>query len=143
MAFEAEKTIPIKKDLWRQKEGALLLLASQCLSCEEVFFPRKEAGAICSHCQSRELQQIDVEGKGTITSFTVSYQQPAGGFYQGPVPYAFGFVKLKDLKVETLFTGCDLEDLEVGMDVEMVLEKLSEDEEGNEIITYKFQPVYQ
>ena len=44
-------------------------------------------------------------------------------------------------RVETLFTDCDLEALKMGMDVELVIEKLHEDEQGNEIITYKFRPI--
>jgi hypothetical protein len=28
----------------------------------------------------------------------------------------------------------------VGLDVELVIEKLHEDEEGNEIVTFKFRP---
>ena len=63
-------------------------------------------------------------------------------YYQGPVPYAEGFVELPEgVRVETLFTGCDFNDLEVGMDVEMVIEGLHEDEEGNEVVAYKFRPV--
>jgi uncharacterized OB-fold protein len=63
-------------------------------------------------------------------------------YYQAEVPYAIGFVELPEgIRVETLFAGCNLEDLKVGMEVEMVIEKLHEDEEGKEILAYKFKPV--
>ena len=63
-------------------------------------------------------------------------------YYRGQVPYAEGFVELPEgVRVETLFTGCDFNDLKVGMDVEMIIEKLHEDEEGNEIVAFKFKPV--
>jgi len=62
-------------------------------------------------------------------------------FYRGPVPYAEGFVELPEgVRVQTLFTDCNLDDLRVSMDVELVIEKLHEDEEGNEIVTFKFRP---
>lgn len=37
-------------------------------------------------------------------------------------------------------TQCDLEELSIDMDVELLLEKLYEDEEGKEVISYKFKP---
>jgi uncharacterized OB-fold protein len=62
--------------------------------------------------------------------------------YLGPVPYAFGWVELPDgIRVETLFTGCRLEDLRIGMAVEMVIETLHTDSEGREIVCHKFKPV--
>ena len=63
-------------------------------------------------------------------------------YYKGEVPYAIGFVELPEgIRVETLFTECDLDSLEVGIEVEMIVDLLNEDEEGNEIVTYKFTPV--
>jgi uncharacterized OB-fold protein len=62
-------------------------------------------------------------------------------YYKGPVPYAEGFVELPEgVRVETLFTDCNFDDLRIGMDMEMVVERLQEDEEGNEILSYKFRP---
>lgn len=37
-------------------------------------------------------------------------------------------------------TQCDLEELSIDMDVELLLEKLYEVEEGKEVISYKFKP---
>jgi uncharacterized OB-fold protein len=78
---------------------------------------------------------------GKIYSVTVVTQRPPI-YYQGPVPYAMGFVELPEgVRVQTLFTDCDPDRLEIGMDVELVVEKLFEDKEGHDIITYKFRPV--
>ncbi len=63
-------------------------------------------------------------------------------YYQGEVPYAMGFVELPEgVRVQTLFSTPDIENLKIGMDVRLVIEKLHSDESGNEIITYKFRPV--
>jgi uncharacterized OB-fold protein len=63
-------------------------------------------------------------------------------YYKGPIPYAIGFVELPEgIRIETLFTGCDIEDVHVGMAVEMVIEKLHDDEAGKEVVAYKFRPV--
>jgi uncharacterized OB-fold protein len=86
------------------------------------------------------LKETRLGPRGKIYSFTVVMQRPPE-YYKGPVPYAVGFVELpQGVRIETLFTNCNFEDLKIGMDVEMVIEKLHEDEEGNEILTYKFRP---
>lgn len=141
MSNEEKVVIPIRRNLWDESEGEVKLIGSTCLSCGEIFFPVQESG-ICTHCQGNHLQEIKLNGKGIITSYAVVYTKPAGGFYFGPVPYAYGFVKLTDgVKVETLFTGCDFSELEVGMEVSLVIEKLHENAEGAEVLTYKFKPV--
>jgi uncharacterized OB-fold protein len=62
-------------------------------------------------------------------------------YYRGDIPYAIGFVELPEgVRIQTLFTGCDPENLRTGMKMEMVIERLQEDEMGNEIVTYKFRP---
>jgi uncharacterized OB-fold protein len=62
--------------------------------------------------------------------------------YKGPVPYAFGYVELPEgVRIESLFTGCDFENLEIGLCVELVLEKISEDEQGNDVVCHKFRPL--
>jgi len=115
------------------------LIGSKCLSCGELYFPRKKKG-LCIHCQQRSLEDVLLSGKGKIVSFSVVVQSPAGGFYKGPVPYAYGVVELPEgVELLSLFKG-NLGELEVGMEVELVIEKLFDDAEGNEITTYKFIP---
>ncbi len=46
------------------------------------------------------------------------------------------------VRVAGIITGCDPEkDLEIGIDMELVFDKLYDDDEGNEIIGWKFRPV--
>lgn len=137
------KRIPVREELWATSDsagGEPRLIASHCLACGELFFPKKENG-ICTNCQSTSLEEVKLSGKGKIHSFTVVMQRPPI-YYKGPVPYAEGFVELPDgIRVETLFTECNFDDLKIGIDVEMVIEKLHDDEEGNEITTFKFRPI--
>lgn len=139
---DGKKKIPIEEGLWTTPSSAgekPQLIGSRCLSCGELYFPRKKRG-LCIHCQRRTLEDVKLNGKGKIASFTVVEQAPAGGFYKGSVPYAYGAVHLLEgVELYSLFTG-KLDDLKVGMDVEMVIEKLFDDDEGNEIMTYKFTP---
>jgi uncharacterized OB-fold protein len=60
-----------------------------------------------------------------------------------PTPYLIGFIDLPEgIKLFSLLTQCDPWDrvLKVGMEMEMVIETIRQDEEGNEIVAYKFRP---
>ena len=95
---------------------------------------------MCGHCQSSELEEVELSRNAKIYSYSVVTQRPPV-YYKGEVPYALGFVELPEgIRIETLFTGCDPDSLRVGMDVEMVIEKLHEEEDGTEVMAYKFRP---
>ncbi len=137
-----KKRRPVRDGLWVEPTSAAekpQLLGSRCLSCGELFFPKKDTG-LCGYCQSGDLEEVRLSRKGKIYSYSVVTQRPPV-YYKGEVPYALGFVELPEgIRVETLFTGCDPESLHVGMDVEMVIEKLHQDEDGTEVTAYKFRP---
>ena len=140
--MSSKKKIAVEEGLWTIPTSPgekPHLIGSKCLSCGELYFPRKKKG-LCIHCQQKTLEDVLLSAKGKIVSFSVVEQPPAGGFYKGPVPYAYGVVELPEgVEVLSLFTG-NLVELEVGMEVGLVIEKLFDDDEGNEITTYKFSP---
>jgi uncharacterized OB-fold protein len=60
-----------------------------------------------------------------------------------PTPYLIGFIELPEgIKLFSLLTQCDPWEqvLKVGMEMEMVIETIRQDEEGNEIVGYKYRP---
>ena len=133
--------LPLKNGLWLEEGGTSSLLASRCKRCRELFFPVKENG-FCSHCQSKSMEEIRLSSAGIIKTYTIVYQQPGGGFYKGPVPYAYGIVELPEgVNVETLFAGGDFNQIRTGQKADLVIETLYRDDEGAEILTYKFKPV--
>jgi len=134
--------IPVRKDLWivDSSQGKVRLLGSKCKQCGEVFFPKKNEG-VCTHCQHEEFIEITLSPRGKIYSYSVVNIRPPE-YYKGEVPYALGFVDLPEgIQIETLFTQCDYDELAVDLEVEMILDTLHIDEEGNEVICYKFRPV--
>ena len=77
--------------------------------------------------------------KGKIYTYTIVHNATPG--YTGPVPYAVGAIELPEgIVILSPLTQCDFDKLEVGMFVELVLEKLHEDENGNDVMSYKFRP---
>ena len=143
MTTGEKRTIPVKEGLWTTPsypDEEPQLIGSKCLSCGEIYFPKKERGW-CVHCQKRSLEDIKLSRRGKIASFSIVMQLPGGGFYKGSVPYAYGCVDLPEgVRIETPLAETDPEKIKVGMDVEMVIEKLCEDDEGNEVMTFKFRP---
>jgi benzoylsuccinyl-CoA thiolase BbsA subunit len=84
-------------------------------------------------------EKFPMSRKGTLHTFARSHMGPSGL----PTPYTIGFIELPEgIKLFSLLTQCDPWDkvLSVGMAMEMVIETIREDEEGNGIVGYKFRP---
>lgn len=142
MVKKQNKLIPLKEGFWVFDELSKKprLIGSKCDSCDEVYFPKKET-SWCVHCQTNSLKEIFLSRQGRVVTFSVVMQQPAGGFYKGPVPFSYGQVDLPEgVRLTTLFSLDDFSELGVGESCELVIEKLYEDEEENEIVTFKFRP---
>jgi uncharacterized OB-fold protein len=86
------------------------------------------------------VQKARLGNSGTLYSYTVINVASK----EFNPPYAFGFVILEPekIRIPSVLTGFDLaEELKSGTKMQMVIEKLRNDEYGNEIVSYKFRPV--
>jgi len=116
--------------------GQAHLIGSRCKSCGGYTLPRK---MVCFRCGGDMEVAPLPSTKGKLYSFTLN-QQPMPGSAIMP-PYIIAQVLLPEgVIVETVLTDADFDSLEIGRDVEMVVEKLKEDEEGNDVITFKYRP---
>jgi uncharacterized OB-fold protein len=135
-----KKQIPIAKGLFHLSttpEEKPYLIGSKCRNCGIVAFPQK---MICPSCLDETMEVIPLRGKGKLRLFTLT--RVAGLGYNAP--YFQGYIELEEGPlIFSLITGCELKDdaLEEGMEMEVVIEKVREDEKGNELIGYKFKPV--
>ena len=112
------------------------LIGVKCRKCDEVFFPKRNR---CISCFNDEMEEVALSKKGKIYSYTIVHHKTPD--YSGPLPYAVGAVELPEgIVILSPLTQCDLTKLKIGIDVELVLEKLYDDEDGNEVISYKFMP---
>jgi len=116
------------------------LVGTKCSKCGAAFFPPRY---ICSYCLTDEgVEKARLGNTGTLYSYTVI--RVAGKEFNPP--YAFGFVILEPekIRVPAVLTGFDLDqELKPGTRMEMVIDRLRHDDQGNEIISYKFRPVLQ
>ena len=134
-----------KKVIFQEKEfyeispeGKARLIGSRCRRCGYVAFPPK---IICPACVTRNsMDRIQLSSKGKIDTFSVLHIG-APGF---DVPYVLAWVVLDEgPKIISLITGVEPSEdfIEVGTKVEAVVEKIREDEQGTEVIGYKFRPI--
>ncbi len=111
------------------------LVGSSCGSCGAHYFPTRE---VCARCLSEEMDTVALSGRGVLYTFTV-IRQSTPAF---EVPYILGYVDLPErVRVMGQITGCEPEDVSIGMELEMSVEPFTEDNEGNQMMGYRFHPV--
>ena len=137
------KTVPVAEGLFTEGADGPRLLGSKCASCGTPYFPRS---AVCHNpeCRESKMEEASFGPRGILWSCAIqNYPPPAPARYEEPyTPYALGMVDMPEgLRVLGRISTDDPEGVEVGAEVELVLERLYLDEEGNEVITWKFKPI--
>ena len=125
-------------------ESAPHLLGSRCDSCGTYFFPKQDTFCKNPDCDSTDFSEVELSRKGTLWSYTnACYQPPEPFVAPDPFePYAIAAVQLDAEQMVVLgqvIEGVGVEDLKVGMPMELVLETLHEDEDGDKVI-WKWKP---
>ncbi|GAB3008921.1 Zn-ribbon domain-containing OB-fold protein [Mycobacterium bourgelatii] len=123
------------------------LIGSRCGACGATTFPVQQR---CPRCSIGEMTEVLLPRRGTVVAWTTQ-GFPPGAPYAGPtgkdfVPFGVGLVQLgfgddAVIRVEGRLTENDPAKLQFGQEVELTMVPLTTDEEGNEILTYAFQPV--
>lgn len=92
------------------------LVIQRCAVCGEYqFYPR----GICAHCWSTEVEWVEVSGRGTVWTYTVTYQNRTPGFAE-EVPYVLALVELAEgVKLFTNIVECRPQEVRIGMPVEV------------------------
>ena len=118
------------------------VLRAQLLLCATTF-PVQER---CPKCSAGEMSEVLLPRRGTLVAWTTQ-GFPPGPPYKGPVgkdfvPFGVGLVQLDDvIRVEGRLTENDPAKLQFGQEVELTMMPFAVDDDGNEIITFAFQPV--
>jgi uncharacterized OB-fold protein len=135
--------LPIQDGVYTLTDDGPRLLASRCADCSELTFPKQKS---CPACTGRESEEVQLSPRGTLWTWTVQNFPPPPP-YTGPqdrevfVPYGVGYVELPEgIRVEGRLTENDPSRLEIGMDMEIVLEKFIQNEDGDDLMTFAFRP---
>ena len=119
------------------------LIGSNCGSCGATTFPRQDH---CPKCSGPDMSDSLLPRRGTVIAWTTQ-GFPPGAPYAGPtgkdfVPFGVGLVQLGDvIRVEGRLTENDPEKLKFGQEVELIMIPFTTDADGNEVVTFAFQPV--
>ena len=102
------------------KDGRLLI--HRCLNCGLWIHP---SAPRCRRCHSAEVVPEPVTGRARVVTYTVNYQP----WIPGSEPYIIAVVELIEqdgLHLTTNLVGIDGDDVEMGMEVEVVFEPVGE-----------------
>ncbi len=109
------------------------------------FFPKDVAVSRAPGYDHVDLEEVALSRTGKLWSYTTNHYKPPEPYISSDPfePYTVTAVELTEERMVVmgqLAPGVDPERLEVGMDMELVLGTLYEDDE-NEYVVWKWQPV--
>lgn len=131
---------------WFTAEGdEPALLGSRCSGCGTYAFPKATIYCANPLCSSREFEEVELSRRGRVWSFTdARYQPPPPYVAADPyIPFCIAAVELAEEKMVVMgqmVGGVDAGDLRVGMDVELVVDTLYQDDD-HEYLVWKWRPV--
>jgi hypothetical protein len=99
------------------------LCVQRCRSCATLrYYPR----ALCPRCLSAETDWVRLSGRGSVYSYTVTYQTQAPGFRER-LPYVVAYVELDEgPRVLSNIVDCVPDAVHIGMAVEVVFDDVGE-----------------
>lgn len=111
-----------KGEFWRSGADGVLRI-SRCQSCGLWIHPHATA---CRRCHARDVKPEPVSGRGTVETFTINRQPWWGALTE---PYAVAIVTLVEqvgLNITTNIVNCPLDDIHIGMSVQLVFETIED-----------------
>jgi len=111
------------------------LLGGHCPECDRSYFPRSK---YCRHCLG-EVRETDIGRTGSLYSYTVVRTKPPWGL---PSPYSVVYVDLNEskLRVFGLFDPLAIDQLQIGLEVELCVKPLGQNSQGELCLRPYFSP---
>jgi uncharacterized OB-fold protein len=138
-----EKLVPALPDLFAIGEGGVNLMSAKCASCGTFFFP----GYHEQHrpgCTRLGIHKVLLSRQGKLSSHTIQYYMPPPPFktQKDITPYIIGLVEFSEgIQVAGIVVDCPLDELKTGMEMETTTFTLYRNTEGQDIVTWAFQPI--
>lgn len=109
------------------------LVLQRCGACNTLrYYPR----AVCPECMSSDVTWERMSGRGTVYTFTATYQNQSPGF-RDELPYVLAYVTLDEgVQMLTNIVGCPADQVKIGMPVEVTFEDVND-----HIAIPRFKPV--
>jgi len=130
---------------WFTLEEKPHLIGTQCAKCGTYYFPRQSLFCKNPACDGEQFEEVKLSRTGKVWSFTnACYQPPEPYVAADPfLPFTIAAVELEQEKMIVLgqvVEGVNVSDLKAGMEMELVLAPLSEDDKAVKL-TWKWQPI--
>ncbi|MDN5896486.1 MAG: OB-fold domain-containing protein [Nocardioides sp.] len=121
------------------------LLASSCTECGNVAFPRETGFCKNPVCSGETFDEVELSRRGRVWSYTDAQYQPPAPYIPTSdpyVPFALAAVELPEglVVLGQLATGHGVDDVSVGSEVQLVVETLYTDDEGEKLM-WKWLPI--
>ena len=140
----AKQRIPAVEG-WFRDGAEPALVGTRCRSCGAYFFPRESFYCRNPACAGSDFEEVALSRRGRLWSFTSNcYPPPAPYLAPDPFePYAIAAVELEREKMVVLgqvVPGIGPDALEVGMEMELVVDTLYEDD-ASQYLVWKWKPL--
>ena len=113
------------------------LLGSRCRSCGEHFFPRR---GVWAPCLDQAMEEVPLGPHGTLHTWTYVHFPLFGTRRADHGGYAVGQIDLPEgPRVQSVLSGGP-DAFRIGMPMELELETLRENREGQEVVIFRFRP---
>jgi uncharacterized OB-fold protein len=114
------------------------LLGSRCPACGEHFYPRR---FVCAKCLHEGCEDVVLSPTGTLWTYTYVHVPLFAKKDAKVDAYGVGQVDLPEgPRIQAILVGGP-DDFEIGMALELDLETLHHDKDGNDVVIYRFKPV--
>jgi len=118
-------------------DAPVRLRGSRCPACDEVFYPRR---LVCAKCLNEGTDDVLLSAKGTLYTWTWVHVPLFAKTDAKVSEYAVGQVDLPEgPRVQAILMGTP-DDFSIGMQLELGLETLRQDADGNDVVIYRFTP---
>jgi uncharacterized protein len=134
--------IPALPDLFTTVEDGVHIMSARCASCGTYFFPRYHE----QHrpgCSREGVENVLLNREGKLASYTIQYYLPPLPFKTAHdiTPYAIGLVEFPEgIQITGIVVDCAPEKLMIGLPVETTTLTLYQNEGGEDVVTWAFQP---
>jgi uncharacterized OB-fold protein len=141
----AKERVPALEGWFTMDEQAPALLGSRCTLCGTYSFPGETHFCANPRCVGTEFESVELSRRGRVWSYTDARYQPPPPYVPAEpyVPFAIAAVELAAEKMVVMgqvVPGVSVEELSVGVEVELVLDTLYEDDD-HEYLVWKWRPV--
>ena len=130
--------VAVAPDYFEVDDAGVRLKGSKCRACAEVFYPRR---IVCAKCLNEGTDDVVLSTTGTLYTWTWVHVPLFAKTDAKVSSYGVGQVDLPEgPRIQAILVGGP-DDFSIGMDMQLDLETLSTDAEGNDVVIYRFRPL--